>query len=241
MYIVLMAMLVPMLPLARRSVAAGLGLSFALYAAVRAFGINLPSYPPEAGWFFNPLAWQALFMVGIVLGMDRERARRWLPRGRMWLVASAAVVLFGLFITLGWRIPALDEMVPMWMRTLIYPISKTNLSPERAIHFFALAYLVVRLLPRFERLIETRALAPIVVCGQHGLDVFCFGILLALVGRVMNAEFGLPFLGRLALDLTAVALLIAFAAALGWLDLYRRRVARGAAGPGGAAPRQPAP
>src|SRR5262249_52091154 len=38
-------------------------LSVALYSAVQHFNWNLPAYPTST-WFFNPLAWQLIFVVG---------------------------------------------------------------------------------------------------------------------------------------------------------------------------------
>ena len=45
-----------------------LALSVALYAAVQHFYWNLPAYPTGT-WFFNPLAWQLIFVVGAWLGV----------------------------------------------------------------------------------------------------------------------------------------------------------------------------
>ena len=45
-----------------------LALSVALYAAVQHFYWNLPAYPTGT-WFFNPLAWQLIFVVGAWCGV----------------------------------------------------------------------------------------------------------------------------------------------------------------------------
>src|SRR3954451_7454455 len=65
MYIVLLGSFAFVLPLLRMP-ALLLGLSGAAYIAVRSTGYNLPSWTGE-GWYFNPIAWQFLFMIGAVL------------------------------------------------------------------------------------------------------------------------------------------------------------------------------
>ena len=40
-------------------------LSFSAYVVARVTGFNLPSWTEE-GWYFNPLTWQFLFMIGAV-------------------------------------------------------------------------------------------------------------------------------------------------------------------------------
>src|SRR5204863_5333497 len=44
-----------------------------VYLAVQLFSISMPAYPPGHVWYFNPLAWQFLFVAGAVLG---DRAMR---------------------------------------------------------------------------------------------------------------------------------------------------------------------
>jgi hypothetical protein len=46
-----------------RNFAVALAASLLLYLLVQAFGWNLPAWP-QGQWFFNPLAWQALFVFG---------------------------------------------------------------------------------------------------------------------------------------------------------------------------------
>ena len=42
------------------------GFSLAIYLLVRVTGLNLDSWD-EGGWFFDPLAWQFLFIIGVLL------------------------------------------------------------------------------------------------------------------------------------------------------------------------------
>ena len=42
------------------------GLSFAIYLVVRFTSLNLGAWTGE-GWFFDPFAWQFLFIIGVML------------------------------------------------------------------------------------------------------------------------------------------------------------------------------
>jgi hypothetical protein len=51
--------------LARRDPLLALAVSAALYAAARVFGLNLPNWPEAGGCFFNAIAWQLVFTLGL--------------------------------------------------------------------------------------------------------------------------------------------------------------------------------
>ena len=45
-------------------------LSLAIYVYALAFGVNFPTWPVEGVWFFNPLAWQLIYVLGFLLAGD---------------------------------------------------------------------------------------------------------------------------------------------------------------------------
>ena len=65
LYVALLLIFAVALPLLRKP-ALLFAVSFAVYAAVRITGVNLPAWTGE-GWYFNPFAWQFLFMIGAIL------------------------------------------------------------------------------------------------------------------------------------------------------------------------------
>jgi hypothetical protein len=77
--------------------------SFALWLAVQFDKrIALPAYPgPDRVWFFNPLAWQALFLLGAWLGWRGDRGRvSWLSnRWVFWLAAVLSLAAFVIRLT----------------------------------------------------------------------------------------------------------------------------------------------
>src|SRR6195952_5786898 len=70
-------------------------LSFAVYLLVRVTSLNLGAWGGE-GWFFDPLAWQFLFVIGVLLACAPMRAPKW---PRLFDVAAAIVVVLGVIVT----------------------------------------------------------------------------------------------------------------------------------------------
>src|SRR5260370_8642441 len=68
LYIALLLMTPLLLVLARRDDRLMLAASAGIYLAARAFSLNLPTWPVEGTWFFNPIAWQLIFAIGIFPG-----------------------------------------------------------------------------------------------------------------------------------------------------------------------------
>ena len=100
LYIVLMLWAPVVLALALRGPWLALAVSVGLYAAARAFGLNLPNWPQSGGWFFNPIAWQLIFTLGLISAV---LWRDGLPRPAPWLVAlSAAAVVGAALIVTDW-------------------------------------------------------------------------------------------------------------------------------------------
>ncbi len=63
---------------------------------------------------------------------------------------------------------------------------------------------------------ETRLARPVVLCGEHGLDVFCLGIFLSFFGHLVVQELSSSFLIQVLINLTGCALMIGLAALLTW-------------------------
>ncbi|MFI4987760.1 MAG: OpgC family protein [Alphaproteobacteria bacterium] len=196
-----------------------LAASVFLYGVVQVTDINLPGYPPGEGWFFNPLAWQLLFIVGALLGRLHGSARPVLPRHPALLGLAVAYLVFALLVAMSWQVPLLEHLVPPWLGKLIYPISKTDLDPLRLVHFLALAYVTVQLVATHRAFLEWRISRPLVRCGQQSLYVFCAGIVLSFSGHFFLVEVNDSFAAQVAVSVVGIALMTALAYVLGW---YRR-------------------
>jgi 4-amino-4-deoxy-L-arabinose transferase-like glycosyltransferase len=61
--------------------------SVLLYFSARHFGWNFPSYPSGV-WYFNPLAWQLLFVLGAWLALGGANTLHFLVRSRLVLIVG---------------------------------------------------------------------------------------------------------------------------------------------------------
>ncbi|HEX4508274.1 MAG TPA: OpgC domain-containing protein, partial [Alphaproteobacteria bacterium] len=197
--------------------------SAALYLGVQLFGWNLTTFPRDEGWFFDPLAWQFLFVIGAALGTGSgARFTRWLFSP--WLVVSAAALALpiaayqeaSMLHTLWPSIPAPSA--------LALPMEKVTLPPLRLVSFFALAITTYHLLPRGAAFGRMPFVNSVACCGRHSLHVFCLGILLAVFGYVALEQRGLTPGSEFVVAAGGSAVLIAFARILDWLRVATDRV-----------------
>ena len=70
----------------------------------------------------------------------------------------------------------------------MYPINKTDMDVLRFAHFLALAAITVRFLPKDWPGLKSRWLRPLILCGQHSLEIFCLGVFLAFAGHFVLTE-----------------------------------------------------
>ena len=124
-----------------------LGGSALVYALAWRFDLNLPAYP-NGVWFFNPFAWQLLFVFGAWCALGGAQQLAGVLRSRVVLVVAIVYLVFAFLVTLTWQFESLDRFVPGWLADWMYPIDKTNLDVLRFAHFLALAAVTVRFVPR---------------------------------------------------------------------------------------------
>jgi hypothetical protein len=97
--------------------------------------------------------------------------------------------LFAAFcVTMTWYFPQLGHLVPRRVEQWMYPINKTDLDVLRFAHFLALAAITVRFLPKDWPGLKSPWLRPLILCGQHSLEIFCLGVFLAFAGHFLLAE-----------------------------------------------------
>ncbi|WP_029009730.1 OpgC family protein [Azospirillum halopraeferens] len=220
LYIVLLALLVLLLPVLVRWRGAAVAASAVLYVAVPVFGWNLPGRDGEV-WFFNPLAWQFLFVLGAAAASrPADAGPRRVPAPL--LAGAIGVLVLGGLLALSWRIPALhDALMPAVVADLIYPVSKTDLHPLRLLHFLALALCAAALVPRGSWLDHPLS-ARMRLIGRHSLEVFCLGVILAPLADVVNTVAGDGIPVQVATGLAGVAMMVALARLIEWSRTLKR-------------------
>ena len=186
MYVALLVLFAFVMPLLRWPSVLAL-LSFAVYATARLAGLNLPSITGD-GWYFNPLTWQLLFMLGAIMAyLPPEKPSR--PVTITMDVLSTLLILFGLFMQFGvWAHPEISAHLPARLDRVLLSVDKGGLHPFRLTSILALAWVVSRTVPANAKWIASKWAAPFVLCGQHSLPVFCAGIFLSFLGRALMED-----------------------------------------------------
>ena len=171
--------------------------------------INLTQWPDGAGWYFDPFAWQFLFVIG---GLGAQLLRRYggnLPRP-LWLRAAAWGYLgFALIAAAPWE---------TWSWFSLHPIAleapdKTVLAPLRLVNALAIVALALGS-TRFRAVAKWPVLRPLVICGRNSLEVFALGTVLAMIGQQISRVHGDTMTIQLLINGVGVALMIALAVSL---------------------------
>jgi hypothetical protein len=197
LYIVLMLILPFVLWLMQRRADLTLALSVVFYALTWEYDWHLSAYP-NGVWAFNPFAWQLLFVFGAWCAMGGARRMARLISSPVTLWISLAYLVAAFFVTLTWYWPQFYHLLPRRLEQWMYPIDKTDLDVLRFAHFLALALITVRVIPQDWPPLKSIWLRPLILCGQHSLEIFCLGVFLAFAGHFVLAEVsggaGLHFL-----------------------------------------------
>jgi hypothetical protein len=187
LYIVLMLFLPLILWLMKWKADVTLALSAVLYAVTWEYDLYLTAYP-NGSWAFNPFAWQLLFVFGAwcALGGAQRMSRILSSPVTLWICVVYLIASF--YVTLTWYVPQFSHLLPRRLEQWMYPIDKPNLDVLRFAHFLALAAITVRFLPRDWSGLKSPWLRPLILCGQHSLEIFCLGVFLAFAGHFVLAE-----------------------------------------------------
>ena len=171
--------------------------SFALYLAARNHILSLPLN----GSFFNPLAWQFMYAIGIYVGLTLKDTGLRYNR-----------LLYGFcFAFTVWSTTVVTNMAGFWPSLWqdlgdYMDLSKTDLGTTRIIDFLTLGYVIyhtrcfnaVRNLPFFNSIARL---------GRNALAVFCVGTLLSIIGQIVTELGQNNFIEDIVFVMAGVALL----------------------------------
>nr|WP_294517626.1 OpgC domain-containing protein [uncultured Rhodopila sp.] len=188
------------------------GLSFCLYVAVRFTSINLTAWS-EDGWFFDPFAWQFLFIIGVLLACAPPRMP---SRPRLFDVLAVVVVATGMAVILvvDPNPHLLEWMTVSPLRYLVIE-DKTGLYPFRLLSILSLTWLCVRAIRFDQPWLRSRWAGPLVLLGQNSLPVFCGGIVLGFFAR-LGLEYDDRALMQIGINLFGAAGMVGIGALAAW-------------------------
>jgi hypothetical protein len=168
--------------------------------------------PVTSRYFFNPFAWQLLFVVGMMFGLKHQSPAaagrssgwpNWMVSAAWGIVLASFAYKFSLFVLLqtghdiSWlRLPRATNLM-----------FKENLSALRIVHFFSAAILISTYLPRTAPVLEWLSSKIAIKVGSRSLEMYGLSILLS---TLLTRIFVLGHLGmaeKLALDVVAISLM----------------------------------
>lgn len=235
LYIVLLLAFPLMLPALRRHPLALLAASGALYLAARWLNWNLPTYPDGGVWYFNPFAWQFLFVLGAVFHRKPGLRTRFCRYRPFAMAAALAVLAASFLLVLSWQFAFLEAFVPHDLAEILYPISKTDLDPLRLIHFAALAYVTLRVIRSDSRWLAGPLARPVIICGRQSLYIFCTGVLLSFAGQALLVHVDSSLSSQIFTTIVGVVGMVLLARMLSWYQsAVRAQRGTSAAGKSGA-------
>lgn len=222
LYIVLLVGFAPVLWLLIRAPSLALIASAVLYALMWGFAWNLPAYP-SGNWVFNPFAWQLLFVFGAWCALGGARNLSRFLHSRVLVTLATAYLAFAFCIAMTWYVPRLGTLVPKFVGEMLYPIDKTNLDVLRILHFLSLAVITVYFVPADWPFLRLRVFRPLIICGQHSLEIFCLGVFLSFAGHFVFTEVSNRVVVHVLVSVAGIAIMVGTAALLSWYKRVERQ------------------
>ncbi len=169
--------------------------SVLLWSAAGQWHLNLPAFPNPGGWFFDPLSWQLIFVVGLFSGVAMRDRTALVPFDRVLFWGALVFVVFiGFWMKLDWlgtfgRDRLLAPLSHAGFPDYFVWFDKTTLALPRLLHALALAY-VLSSIPFVRTIAESPYAAPLTLLGRHGLPVFATGSVLDMVLQAVKVRTG---------------------------------------------------
>ncbi len=191
LYLILLAIAPIAIWTVKRDMRVALLASVAVYLIARETGFNLTAGNRGEVWYFNPFAWQLLYVIGIMIGHASKSKPVKVPATAKTAAVAAAIVFisFAFVMAAPWRGAAVGLGLfnpPIYL----WPANKTMLSPIRLINVLALLYLVAYFVAPQAGWLRSRIAAPFLACGRHSLPVYGVGILLSSLSYIALNQSG---------------------------------------------------
>lgn len=184
-------------------------------------GLNFPNWLDPDGWYFNPLAWQFLFALGLTASAQTQQRGRDFKRVPALVALCWVYLLFSAIQAFPWALWGLPDLRPFG--DTLAP-AKSWLSPLRLLDVMAIFYLVQSSEPARRWAAESWVGRELARVGRSSLEVFVVGTILDLYARLIFSTFGEGWALQVAVNVVGLAILISLAS---WLDRRRTRARAG--------------
>lgn len=217
LYLELTLLFIPMFLLtAMRSSIAALSLSAGLWFLAQFYPHLLPRLADHS--YFNPMAWQFIFCIGMFIGTwyNSEGMSLELFRKPAWVLLASIIVGVGILYHVT-HILAEHGLVNLGALTISDEMQlemKENLSAIRLLHFLSIAFLVGLYVKPSSTIFRWPGASTIIQSGRSSLQVFCVGAVLSVMLNLFVAVDRPGGFKRIMLDCAAILLIAWFGTAL---------------------------
>ena len=218
LYIFLLGLFPLVLEALRINLWLALAPSVVVYIAARYFGLAMPGYPEGRFWYFNPFAWQLLFVIAAAFGLATAEGRKLLPNSNWILWACLAFVAVGGIVEITWTLHEMTGSFPALLYRQLWPINKSNLPLPRLLSMLAIAVVVARCVPQNASFLTSRLGWLAVLCGQNSLEIFCLSILLSVLANMAQTIYGTALPVQVIINLTGITIMLCFGLLMAWFD-----------------------
>jgi len=218
LYIVLLLGFAAVLPLLRAQPVLVMAASTALYIAAATLHFNFRKFP-DGVWYFNPFAWQFIFLIGAALALRRigvQLPALHRPHRLLWLSATFVAVTVAIKLAMTFVYIRTGEFPQIVLRLLYTIGDKTNLEPLRLLNFLALAHVTVNVIRRDHPLFRTAWAEPVILCGQNSLHIFCLGIFLSVLAHFLLSEINNGVAAQIIASLSGILVMVGTAYLMSW-------------------------
>ncbi|HEY1206449.1 MAG: OpgC domain-containing protein [Bryobacteraceae bacterium] len=175
LYIVLAPFTLAAVVALRRWPVWALASSFALWCIALSRSADFPFMVTHEAWFFNPVAWQFLFVIGAASKMYWPGLRRAAESRTLQRLAIAVVLasfLLKTAILIGPLRRWLFGLTPLFARLLAHDAGKGHLAPFRLVHFLSLLILIVAIPCNWRKWLESRVARLAIAGGRDSLFIY---------------------------------------------------------------------
>ena len=152
--------------------------------------------------YFNPLAWQFLFCIGMFVGTSYTTGASPVQplQTNGLLTAAWAIVILELSYRLGLVVAHQLNVDWLMLTDATLRHMKENLSPLRLLHFLSVALLVATYVKKDNPVLNWPGASVVIKSGRSSLQVFCLGAILTVLLNLFVAVERPIVVERIALD-----------------------------------------
>ena len=183
-YIVLAPFTILVINSLRRWPRLTLTVSFLVWCVAQFPFTDLAVMTRQEAWFFRPIAWQWMMVLGAASAMYSDRIKLAVQSKWLRLAASAIVVGSALLKIASLARIHLIQGSALVVRLVAHDSGKARLAPFRLIHFLCLAILVAAIPWDQNKLRKSRLLTMAAVLGRNSLPIYCVTLILTIFGNL---------------------------------------------------------